>query len=245
MPRANRHSFPGQVWHITHRCHDKQWLLKFNKDRTRWLHWLFKARQRFRLSVLNYMVTSNHIHLLVVDQGRHEIAKSMQLIASRTAQEFNRRKERKGAFWEDRYHATAVQTNHHLHECMTYIDLNMVRAGAVNQPQSWRYCGLYELHNPPQRKSHLDTETLLVLFEQPSVSALAEVLTHRAEDKASAGPLSREEKWSQAVMVGDKEFVQQYFQSSKLQHPGLKVVAEEKGYTLREPEGSYSIHFWR
>jgi len=32
----------------------------------------------------------------------------MQLIAGRTAQQYNRRKTRNGAFWKDRYHATAV-----------------------------------------------------------------------------------------------------------------------------------------
>jgi hypothetical protein len=35
----------------------------------------------------------------------------MQLIAGRTAQEYNQRKNRKGAFWEDRYHATAIETD--------------------------------------------------------------------------------------------------------------------------------------
>ena len=35
MPRANRHIVPGQIWHIPHRCHKKQWLLKFAKDRNR------------------------------------------------------------------------------------------------------------------------------------------------------------------------------------------------------------------
>ena len=29
MPRANRHFLPGYVWHITHRCHRKDFLLKF------------------------------------------------------------------------------------------------------------------------------------------------------------------------------------------------------------------------
>ena len=29
MPRANRHYIPGYVWHITHRCHKKEFLLKF------------------------------------------------------------------------------------------------------------------------------------------------------------------------------------------------------------------------
>ena len=38
----------------------------------------------------------------------------MQLIAGRTAQVYNQRKKRKGAFWEDRYHATVVDTESYL-----------------------------------------------------------------------------------------------------------------------------------
>jgi len=30
MPRAYRHYTPGYVWHITHRCHKKEFLLKFS-----------------------------------------------------------------------------------------------------------------------------------------------------------------------------------------------------------------------
>ena len=51
--------------------------------------------------MLNYIVTSNHTHLLVKDTGANGIAESMQLIAGRTAQEYNERKARHGAFWEE------------------------------------------------------------------------------------------------------------------------------------------------
>jgi len=44
MARANRHHIPGQVWHITHRCHKKEFLLKFARDRLRWHSWLFEAK---------------------------------------------------------------------------------------------------------------------------------------------------------------------------------------------------------
>jgi putative transposase len=98
------------------------------RDRRRYLRWVFEAKKRVGLSVLNYMVTSNHIHLLVKDTGPNVIAQSMQLIAGRTAQEYNERKGRQGAFWEDRYHATAIEADEHLHRCLIYIDLNMVRA---------------------------------------------------------------------------------------------------------------------
>ena len=94
------------------------------------------AKKRFGLCVLDYIVTSNHIHLLVKDTGAN--AESMQLIAGRTAQEYNLRKCKQGAFWEDRYHATAIEIDEHLHRCMVYIDLNMVRAGVVNHPAKWR-----------------------------------------------------------------------------------------------------------
>jgi len=36
MPRANRYFIPGHVWHITHRCHRSEFLLKFTRDRKRW-----------------------------------------------------------------------------------------------------------------------------------------------------------------------------------------------------------------
>lgn len=51
---------------------------------------MFEAKKRFGLRVLNYtyMVTSNHTHLLVKDTGANVIAESMQLIASRTVQEY-------------------------------------------------------------------------------------------------------------------------------------------------------------
>jgi len=45
-----------------------------------------------------------------MDTSEDVIPKSMQLMAGRTAQQYNQRKQRQGAFWEDRYHATAIET---------------------------------------------------------------------------------------------------------------------------------------
>ena len=158
MARAKRHYLPGYIWHITHRCHKQEFLLKFSKDRKRYLHWLYEARKRYGLKILNYMVTSNHIHLLVAgDDERNVIPKSMQLIAGRTGQEHNQRKGRKGAFWEDRYHATAIEDGEHFFRCCAYIDLNMVRAGVVDHPSEWPYCGYNEIQKPRRKNILLKT----------------------------------------------------------------------------------------
>ena len=98
--------------------------------------------------------------MLVVDTGEKTICQSLQLIAGRTAQEFNIRKKRKGAFWEDRYHATAVQTEEHLARCLVYNDLNMVRAGVVQHLSEYNVSGYNEIQNPPKRYSIIDRVAL-------------------------------------------------------------------------------------
>ena len=60
MARAKRHYIPGYVWHITYRCHKREFLLKFPRDRRRWIEWLYQAKKRYSgLSVLNYNEIQN------------------------------------------------------------------------------------------------------------------------------------------------------------------------------------------
>jgi putative transposase len=140
-------------------------LLKFSKDRRNWLQWLFEARRRYGLTILDYTVTSNHIHLLVADdKDRWVIPNSIKLIAGRTGQEFNQRKARKGAYWEDRYHATAVEDGDHLLKCIAYIDLNMVRAGVVQHPSEWPCSGYNEIQAPKRKNVLINYERLRELL---------------------------------------------------------------------------------
>lgn len=237
MPRAHRVYCRGLVWHLTHRCHEKSFLLKFARDRRRWRHWLFEARRRYGLTVLNYIATSNHVHLLVEDQGEREIAASMQLIASQTAQEYNRRKRRKGAFWEDRYHATAVQTGGHLIRCLTYIDLNMVRAGVVQHPRDWRDSGYHELRDPPQRRRIIDHDRLAELVEIPSAEALRSAHARWLEE-ALKRP-GRDPAWTESVAVGDPVFLGSLKQQlgARGRHRRLRQVGSAT--CLNEPRVPY------
>lgn len=210
MPRANRVYCRGAVWHLTHRCHQRTFLLKFARDRRRWRHWLFEARRRYGLSVLNYIVTSNHIHLLVADRGEQEIAASMRLIASQTAQEYNRRKRRNGAFWEDRYHATAVQTGDHLIRCLSYIDLNMVRAGVVQHPAEWKDSGFHDIQSPSERRRVIDHERLGELVDIRDFEALR--IAHRSWVNEALDRPQREPAWTESVAVGDETFLGRFKQ---------------------------------
>ena len=209
MPRANRFYSPGIIWHITHRCHNREFLLKFERDRRCWKHWLYQARKRFGLIVLNYIATSNHIHLLVQGNDRACIPKSMQLISGRVAQEYNRRKSRQGAFWEGRYFATAIGDDRHLIKCLTYIDLNMVRAGRVDHPSQWAVCGYREIQSPPTRYRIIDFKTLCSLVGSEDRQMLA--LQHRnwVDSELANGCIERQPQWTESIAVGSHRFVEQ------------------------------------
>jgi len=244
MARANRHHIPGQVWHITHRCHKKEFLLKFAKDRQRWRYWLFEAKKRFGLQVLNYTATSNHIHLLVVDNHIDTIPKSLQLIAGRTAQEFNQRKERNGAFWEDRYHATAIDHDEHLLRCLVYIDLNMVRAGVVRHPSEWDMNGYNEIQKPPMRYGVIDHQELQRLCGIPDPERFKEEYRQWIGAALSGGSIERESSWTESVAVGNRKFIEEV----KV-HLGIKAIGrkiQEQGGTLlslRERSAAYNADF--
>jgi len=189
------------------------------------------------------MVTSNHIHLLVLERGNGEIARSMQLISGRTAQEYNRRKVRKGAFWEDRYHATAVDTGEYLARCMVYIDMNMVRAGKVSHPGDWVMSGYHEIQHPPVRYAVIDQSTLQELLEFRNQEQLRKACRVWVEDRMKSAQQIRKRDWSESVAVGKPEFIAMI--QKKLGVPGkYRVATENDGVLiLKEPVMSYKVAF--
>jgi len=205
--------------------------------------WLFEVRNRYGLTVLNYVATSNHIHLLVYADGiRMTIPRSMQLLAGRTAQEFNIRRKRRGAFWEDRYHATAVKTGTHLRRCMTYIDLNMVRAGAVKHPQEWECCGYNELQNAPRRYRRISRDVLARLLELRTADELPAWQQHAVHE--SLGLPTRQQRqpeWTESIAVGDEPYLAgvKAALGTDARHRAIHSWDQDSG-VLREAPASYS-----
>jgi putative transposase len=241
MARGKRHYIPGQVWHLTHRCHQRELLLKFKRDRQRLLRWLFEAKRRFGLVVLNYVVTSNHIHLIVKDDGETNIIpQSIGLVAGRTAQEYNRRKRRKGAFWEDRYNSTAIETGEHLMRCLVYIDLNMVRAGVVSHPSEWPFGGYVEIQSPRRKNVIISYERLRQLAGFEDYETFASSHRRWVDQAASSVENRRDRRWSESIAVGSKPFVKELKTLLGARANGRTIRDCQDGFELREETAAYN-----
>jgi putative transposase len=161
----------------------------------------------------------------------------MQLIAARTAQEFNSRKNRKGAFWEDRYHATAVQTDSHLTRCIAYIDLNMVRANAVGHPGDWEVCGYNEIQSPCARKGVIDFELLMNFLNVKSQAKLADLQNQLLSTEIAN--TQRDLIWTEPVAVGDEQYLQEVRLGLGARGVHRKISYEHDAWTLREHRSHY------
>lgn len=233
MSQAHAPGNNGQVLHITQRCHQRQFLLSGEAERRRWVYWLRQLRKTHNISVLNYIVTCNHVHLLIKDPGKRSLEAAMLLLNSRTAKEFNKRYQRKEAFWESDYKVTVIQVNAHLARCVNYIDMHMVRAGEVAHPSLWSSSGYCETKSPPRRGGALDHAGLLNLLQFESSDAMQKARDQWIVEKLTEKAPRRESYWSDSIAVGDLAFALKMKRALAFAHPASRAQKEFGCFAVR------------
>lgn len=240
MPRRPRFLKDNSCYHITHRCHERKFLFKFAKDRQVYVDLMRETVKRFKIDILNYVVTSNHVHLLVWVQRGAELPRALQYLQGEFGQYYNQRKTREGAFWRDRYHSTLIQTGHHLSRCLFYIDMNMIRAGVVGHPEEWKYGGHQELSGKRQRYCILNQEQLLKCLNNGhnpehfrswymnTLSSLVSESYHR-----------REPYWSEAYAVGDADWLNDIYGEIGLRRKRILPAVQNESMVAETNEAYY------
>jgi putative transposase len=75
----------------------------------------------------------------------YDLSEYMKMLMQRFTQSYNRRHDRRGTLWEDRFKSILIEGKADALATMSaYIDLNPVRAGLKADPKHYRYCGYGE-----------------------------------------------------------------------------------------------------
>jgi putative transposase len=194
----------------------------------------------FHISLLAYCITSNHVHLLAHADDPATISDLMQKLQGEFAEYYNLRKGRTGAFWGGRFHSTMIDSGAYLWNCMRYIDLNMVRAGAVDHPQDWRWCSYHELVGKRQRYRMLDMPKVLEMNGMDTCETLAANYRASIEDRLAGGPCRREPAWTESIAVGSQGFVEKIKGDTQHRRRLEMSEAAQNTWALREAPPSYS-----
>ena len=84
-----------------------------------------------------------------------DLSQFMKLVKQRFSVWYNRSHQRYGTLWAERFKSVLVEATSGVMRTMAaYIDLNPVRAGSVNDPKDYRFCGYAEAvagHKPAQQ----------------------------------------------------------------------------------------------
>lgn len=140
MARPLRLAFPGSIWHVTARGNERRDIVRDDIDRQRLLDLIGEAAARFRWSLYQYVLMTNHYHF-VIELADETLSSGMKWLNSRYAQEFNGRHQRAGHLFQGRFHARLVEKESYLLEVLRYVVLNPVRAGLVARPEDYAWSG--------------------------------------------------------------------------------------------------------
>lgn len=94
---------------------------------------LAAAKHQFGFSLVHFSVQDDHLHLIAEARDRRALARGIQGLSIRVARAVNRRLERKGRLFADRYHARALKTPREVRFALRYVLLN-VRKHAARAP---------------------------------------------------------------------------------------------------------------
>jgi putative transposase len=130
MPRKARLDAPGTLHHVMIRGMDGVEIFREEQDRQAFIDRLSQLVESSQTRILAWVLMANHVHLLLFS-GPQGLSQFMRRLLTAYAIYFNRRYERRGHLFQDRYKSIVCEEEAYLLELVRYIHLNPLRAGIV------------------------------------------------------------------------------------------------------------------
>jgi putative transposase len=125
-------------------------------------------------------------------------------------------------------------TGEHLVKCIVYIDLNMVRAGTVNHPAQWTWCGYNEIQKTRRKNILIDHEKLKELAVFDSFEDFQMAHRKLIEHSLATYEKKRESHWTESIAIGSDTYIQKVFLQLNPQVRGRHIIENGKSFKICE-----------
>lgn len=163
VPRRPRIAVAGATYHVTARGNGKARIFVDDHDRFHMLDLFSRVRERYCWEWLAYCLMDNHYHLLV-RLAEPNLSEGMRFVQTRYAFRLNRRHERQGRVFGERFHDRRVDGERQLVATAVYTVLNPVRAGIIDRPEAWPWSSYGATIGAVEPPSFFDPTALLELL---------------------------------------------------------------------------------
>jgi len=138
MPRTARKAARSNIYHVMLRGINRQDIFEEDEDRIHFLNTVVRCKEASGFKLHAFVLMSNHIHFLIqpVDEPLDVIFKR---IGTSYAVWYNRKYQRAGHLFQDRFRSENVETDQYFMTVLRYIHQNPVKAGMVGSPGDYRW----------------------------------------------------------------------------------------------------------
>lgn len=137
MPRRERLIFDESYYHVFTRGNDRKQIFKNDADYQIFLSIIKKYLREYYISIRNYCLMPNHLHLLVFIERGGELSKFMKAILQVYANYHRKAYGSTGFLYQNRFKSLLIKEESYLMECARYIERNPLRAKLVCDIFAW------------------------------------------------------------------------------------------------------------
>ncbi len=141
--RHKRLLLDGATYHVISRTVAGEMLMGPEEMKELFQSVIRRAKEKYSFTVSDFTIMGNHFHFVIKPEGRDILPVIMQWILGVSAQAINKRLNRFGHFWFDRYKSWIVPNMRALQQLFEYIGNNPVRARIADRPEDWPFGGAY------------------------------------------------------------------------------------------------------
>ena len=145
MARKPRILSNSGIYHVISRGIDKMTIFAEDDDCIFFLNRMKKISNDEGVEVHCYCLMGNHYHLLVKTKNQESPAMFMKRLNTSYAMYFNRKYERVGPLFQDRFKSECIEDDEYYMTVFRYILRNPVKAGVVGDPFEYRWSSAEEL----------------------------------------------------------------------------------------------------
>jgi putative transposase len=139
MPRIARAIAIQHPHHITQRGNNRTDVFFDDADKQFYLSTLRIYSQKWELDVWAYCLMTNHVHILAVPLKEESLSRSIGRTNLIYTQYVNRKYNRSGRLWQNRFFSTIVESEPYLWAVARCIECNSVRTGIVKNPEQYHW----------------------------------------------------------------------------------------------------------
>lgn len=182
MPRTPRKISKNKVYHCMLRGINKQEIFFDSQDYLKFKKELNETKEFFSYKLYSYVLMPNHIHLEIKDEN-DKLAKIMQSLQLRYSSYFNKKYERTGHLFENRFKSKTVEGEIYKLNLVRYIHQNPVKSGISSNIDKYNWSSYNEYLKENEEKNKLtDTKEILEMFSLDNNDAKAQFILFNQEN---------------------------------------------------------------